>query len=157
MTRADGASGGVVRLRAGSAFPPATRVERLVIAELRRGGARSLRDVARRVGGALYREALRGGGWALDVGLLGEGPFVAEATRALLAGDGGFWVVERIHEENDADGARHLDPSGTDRRHRGQRPAGDQPGVLLDPAGARGAHDGRVHPGRAPGEAEGRP
>lgn len=95
MTVVDDASGGVVRLRPGSAFSPATPVERLVIAELRRGGARSLRDVARRVGAALYREALRGGGWALDVGLLGEGPFVAEVMRALLTGDGGLWVVER--------------------------------------------------------------
>ncbi len=46
----------------------------------------------------MYRDELRRGGWATEVGVLGAGPFRAEAARAVADAAGALWIIDRDRE-----------------------------------------------------------
>jgi hypothetical protein len=52
-----------------------------------------LSELAEQLAESLYRDELRHGGWAVDLGLLGSNVFVADALQELQAGDGGLWTI----------------------------------------------------------------
>ncbi len=83
-----------IRLRPSPAAAATTPFERLVTAMLRRDGGLPLATVVERIADALYREALRHGAWAADIGVLGPGAFAAEVVRELEARRGVLWTIE---------------------------------------------------------------
>jgi hypothetical protein len=52
-----------------------------------------LGELAEQLAESLYRDELRHGGWAVDIGLLGSRLFVADALQQLQAGDGDLWKI----------------------------------------------------------------
>lgn len=71
----------------------ATAAESVVVDLLSRADEMDLATLVGLVAEALYREELRAGAWAVDVGLFGRGLFVSEARRVLKAGDGELWEI----------------------------------------------------------------
>ncbi len=82
-----------VRLRKITNLRRATAAESVVVELLSRTEQMDLAALVRLVAEALYREELRAGAWAVDVGLFGCGMFVSEAQRILKAGDGELWKI----------------------------------------------------------------
>lgn len=73
---------------------PATPLERFAVETLGREGAMALDALVDRLAGLLYRDALRHGGWVIDIGFFGQNLFVPEVARDLEAGDGLLWHIE---------------------------------------------------------------
>ena len=75
--------------------PPAPEgtEERLILAELGRGGALGIDALVDRVARALYEGEQRRGAWAADIGVFGPTLFESEVRRALQAGDGRLWTI----------------------------------------------------------------
>ena len=71
----------------------ATAAESVVVDLLSRADQMELAALEGLVAEALYREELRAGAWAVDVGLFGRGMFVSEAQRILKDGDGELWQI----------------------------------------------------------------
>ena len=82
-----------VRLLPWDSRRPATAAESTVVNLLARGEDLPLETLLALVAEALYREELRAGAWAVDAGLFGSSLFVAEARRAVEAGDGELWQI----------------------------------------------------------------
>lgn len=82
-----------VRLRQIANRRRATAAESVVVDLLSRAAEMPLETLVARVAEALYREELRAGAWAVDVGLFGSGLFVAEARRTLESGNGELWEI----------------------------------------------------------------
>jgi hypothetical protein len=78
---------------------PQTRVEQIAAAMLSDKDLIPLSELAEQLAESLYRDELRYGGWAVDVGLLGSGMFVADALQELRAGDGDLWKIVEADEE----------------------------------------------------------
>lgn len=91
--RAAGLREDVVRL-VEAARPPVTPVEQLAVATLTRDGTMSFKRLVEQVALDLYREMLRSGGWAVDIGIFGTNLFVPDVARELEAGDGTLWRLE---------------------------------------------------------------
>ena len=72
-----------------------TPIERLAVSNLRREGVISLQLLVERVATELYREELRKGAWALDIGLFGSKLFVADVMSAIKARNGTLWQIEK--------------------------------------------------------------
>ena len=85
---------GCVRLLAAPTRAPETPIERVLVDMLAAKGPLSRRGLVSHAALALYRDELAGGGWAADLGILGERPFVPEVIRALQAGRGVLWEIE---------------------------------------------------------------
>ena len=83
-----------VRLLEATPRPPATDIERLVVAALKRGGAMDFRALVDRVASDLYHDELRHGGWAVDIGVFGRNLFVSDVVREIEAGNGLLWRIE---------------------------------------------------------------
>jgi hypothetical protein len=60
-----------------------------------------LSELAEQLAESLYRDELRYGGWAVDVGLLGSSVFVADALQELQAGDGDLWKIVETEKNNE--------------------------------------------------------
>jgi hypothetical protein len=75
--------------------PARTRVEQIAVAVLVREEEVPLSELAALLAEALYRDELRNGGWAADLGLLGSGVFLADALHEIKAGDGCLWNIVR--------------------------------------------------------------
>lgn len=71
----------------------ATAAESVVVELLPRAAEMPLETLVALVAEAFYREELRAGAWAVDVGLFGSGLFVPEARRALASGEGELWEI----------------------------------------------------------------
>ena len=78
---------------------PQTRVELIAAAMLSDKDLIPLSELAEQLAESLYRDELRYGGWAVDVGLLGSSMFVADALQELRAGDGDLWKIVEADEE----------------------------------------------------------
>jgi hypothetical protein len=78
---------------------PQTRVEQVAAAMLSDKDQIPLSELAEQLAESLYRDELRYGGWAVDVGLLGSSVFVADALQELQAGDGDLWKIVEADEE----------------------------------------------------------
>jgi hypothetical protein len=72
---------------------PRTQVERIAAALLSNKRQIPLSELAEQLAESLYRDELRHGGWAVDLGLLGSSVFVADALQELQAGDGDLWKI----------------------------------------------------------------
>ena len=82
-----------VRLRQITDRRRATAAESVVVELLAHAEEIPLETLVARVAEGLYREELRAGAWAVDVGLFGSGLFAAEARRVLASGDGELWEI----------------------------------------------------------------
>ena len=78
---------------------PQTRVEQIAAAILSDKDHIPLIELAEQLAERLYRDELRYGGWAVDVGLLGSSAFVADVLQELQAGDGDLWRIVEVDEE----------------------------------------------------------
>jgi hypothetical protein len=78
---------------------PQTRVEQVAAAMLSDKDLIPLSELAEQLAESLYRDELRYGGWAIDVGLLGSSVFVADALQELQAGDGDLWKIVETDEK----------------------------------------------------------
>ena len=70
-----------------------TPLEGIAAAMLSRNQQIPLGELAEQLAESLYRDELRHGGWAVDVGLLGSSVFVADVLQQLQAGDGDLWKI----------------------------------------------------------------
>jgi len=68
-------------------------VEGVTLEVLKESGETRLDLLAERVASGLYREELRDGAWAVDLGLLGSGLFIPDVMRSLKAYDGILWQI----------------------------------------------------------------
>jgi hypothetical protein len=87
------ASASMVRLRQEADRRRPTRIERTVLNLLEPVQELPLDKLVILVAEALYREELRAGGWAVDVGLFGKNLFANEARRVLEDGNGELWQI----------------------------------------------------------------
>ena len=85
--------------RTNSNRSPQTRVEQVAAAMLSHKDQIPLSELAEQLAESLYRDELRYGGWAVDVGLLGSSVFIADALQELQAGDGDLWKIVKSDEE----------------------------------------------------------
>jgi len=88
------ASQGIVRLLAEPRRVPATPEEECAVAFLAREGPQALHRLVDRMARDAYRDEVRRGGWAVDIGVLGSAPFRSEASRAVAAGAGFLWIID---------------------------------------------------------------
>jgi hypothetical protein len=77
---------------------PQTRVEHIAAAMLSHKDQIPLSELVEQLAETLYRDELRYGGWAVDVGLVGSSVFVADALQELRAGDGDLWKISEEDE-----------------------------------------------------------
>jgi hypothetical protein len=83
-----------VRLLGTPLRPPATPAERHAVARLAREGPTPLSQLVDLVARDLYREELRHGGGAAEIGLLGSTLFLSDARQAVEAADCMLWTIE---------------------------------------------------------------
>jgi len=83
-----------VRLLGTPLRPPATLAERQAAALLTREGPMPLSRLVDRVARDLYREELRHGGGAAEIGLIGSTLFLSDARQAVDAADHVLWTIE---------------------------------------------------------------
>jgi hypothetical protein len=79
--------------------PPRTQAKRIAAAMLTYNQQIPLSEVAEQLAESLYRDELRHGGWAVDIGLLGSSVFVADALQQLQTGDGDLWKIVDSDED----------------------------------------------------------
>lgn len=89
-----------VRLIANPARPT-TRIERASLAVLSETGEASFDTLVTRVTAELYREEIRRGAWAVDLGLLGSRLFVPDVVRSLDRYNGVLWEIVPDPENKD--------------------------------------------------------
>lgn len=82
-----------VRLREHAGESRLTRVERATLEVLKEKGETRLDLLAERVASELYREELRNGAWAVDLGLIGSGLFIPDIVRSVMARNGILWQI----------------------------------------------------------------
>lgn len=70
-----------------------TPLEGIAAAMLSRNQQIPLCELAEQLAESLYRDELRHGGWAVDVGLLGSSVFDAAALQQLQPGAGDLWKI----------------------------------------------------------------
>ncbi len=80
---------------------PTTRIERASLAVLSETGETSFDALVARVAAELYREEIRRGAWAVDLGLLGSRLFVTDVVRSLDRYNGLLWELVRDPENKD--------------------------------------------------------
>ena len=83
-----------VRLLAEPARAPETPIEHVLVNTLAVTGPLAPAALVSLAARALYRQELAQGGGLVDLGLLGEGLFVPDVTRALEAAHGVLWQIE---------------------------------------------------------------
>lgn len=86
----------VARLIEFSCRVPATAVESLVVTLLKEAKEVPCKKLVWWVADNLYRNELRAGAWAIDIGLFGSGLFVADALDAVNSGNGELWEIVRL-------------------------------------------------------------
>jgi len=74
--------------------PPTTRIEKRVLAVLASEGPLPFDALVGRVADDLYRDELRHGGWAAEIGVIGSGAFRAGVERAMEQATDVLWTVE---------------------------------------------------------------
>jgi len=79
-----------------SARTAKTSVERMILDLLDREGPKDGAEIVKRVAQQIYRDELRYGAAALDVGLFGAMLFESEVVAALKTGIGVLWTVEEV-------------------------------------------------------------
>jgi len=80
---------------------PTTRVERASLAVLSETGEAPFDTLVGRVAAELYREEIRGGAWAVDLGLLGSRLFIPDVVRSLDRHNGVLWEIVPDPENQD--------------------------------------------------------
>ena len=89
-----------VRLIANPARPT-TRIERASLAVLSESGEAPFDTLVTRVAAELYREEIRRGAWAVDLGLLGSRLFIPDVVRSLDRHNGVLWEIVPDPENQD--------------------------------------------------------
>jgi hypothetical protein len=84
-----------VRLIESHCRSPVSEVEAFVVALLAKENELPYGEVISRLAELLYRNELRAGGSAVDIGLFGRSLFLSDARRALEAGNGELWNIDR--------------------------------------------------------------
>ncbi len=74
---------------------PVSPAERCALRALARNGDLPLHQLVEHVARELYREELRCGGWATEIGFAGSAPFWADAERAVEDAAGSLWTIDR--------------------------------------------------------------
>ena len=77
---------------------PASPAERWAVRALARNGDLPLHQLVEHMARELYREELRRGGWATEIGFAGSAPFRADAERAVEDAAGSLWTIDRHRE-----------------------------------------------------------
>jgi hypothetical protein len=95
-TQKDRQPGHRVQLIHSPARAAKTPVERMIVDLLDREGPKSGAEIVERIAKQIYREELRCGAAALDVGLFGAILFESEVVAALKTGVGVLWIVDAI-------------------------------------------------------------
>ena len=80
---------------------PAMRIERASLAVLSESGEASFDALVARVADELYREEIRHGAWAVDLGLLGSKLFFPDVVRSLDRYNGVLWEIVPDPENED--------------------------------------------------------
>lgn len=83
-------------LLTGGSAAPTTLEERLIVEALAGPGRLRVDALVPLVAAVLYREELRHGGSAADLGLFGARVFVPDVLRALEAGNGRLWTISAV-------------------------------------------------------------
>lgn len=104
--------------------PARMETEKFVLQLLADSGAVGYDDVVARLSAFLYKQEVKIGGWALDIGVFGASLFVSEARRELESGKGIFWEIDSAREDSDGllsnlSRNERAALSGHWRRHRG--------------------------------------
>ncbi len=73
---------------------PTTQVERQVLAALARKGPLGVEALVHRIANDLYRDELRHGGWAAEIGFMGSALFRSDVRRAVEDATGILWTIE---------------------------------------------------------------
>ena len=84
----------IVQLIEPVSSPVASPIERAAVANLKQQGALPLDLLVQRVAAQLYRDELRNGAAAVDIGLLGSDLFVPEVMGEIQARNGSLWRIE---------------------------------------------------------------
>jgi hypothetical protein len=79
---------------------PRSLAERRALAVLDREGVVPFATLVQCVASDLYLDALRQGGWMVDIGVLGPPLFVNDAARAIEAADGALWTIKSEGDRN---------------------------------------------------------
>ena len=90
-----------VRLVEHPARPPATAIERAILGVLSESGEAPSEILVTRVAAELYREEIRHGAWAVDLGLLGSRLFVPDVVRSLDRYNRVLWEIVPDPEKTD--------------------------------------------------------
>ena len=90
-----------MRLHEQPARPAITRVERAALEILRETGEAPFDALVAHVAAELYREEIRHGAWAVDLGLLGSRLFVPDVVRSLDRYNGVLWEIVPDPEKTD--------------------------------------------------------
>ncbi len=72
---------------------PLTLAEHLALLTLLRRSQMPLSSLVTRVAEELYRDAVRHGGWAADIGVVSSALFLPDAMRAVEDADGVLWTM----------------------------------------------------------------
>lgn len=73
---------------------PATAEEERTVALLAREGPLPLRRLVDRVARDMYRDELRHGGWATEIGVVSSTVFRGDAERAVEGAAGALWAID---------------------------------------------------------------
>jgi hypothetical protein len=82
-------------------WPARTETEKFVLQLLEQSGPIGYDDLVSRLSSFLYKQEVKIGGWALDIGVFGASLFVSEARRELELGKGILWEIESRRKDSD--------------------------------------------------------
>jgi hypothetical protein len=86
-----------VRLLDEPSREPASAAERWALRVLARNGDLSLQRLVDHIARELYREEMRRGGWAADIGFAGSALFRADAEHVVEGAADSLWTIDRQH------------------------------------------------------------
>ena len=81
--------------------PARTETEKFVLQLLEESGPIGYDDLVSRLSSFLYKQEVKIGGWALDIGVFGASLFVSEARRELELGKGILWEIDSRRKDSD--------------------------------------------------------
>jgi hypothetical protein len=78
-----------------------TETEKFVLQLLEESGPIGYNDLVSRLSSFLYKQEVKIGGWALDIGVFGASLFVSEARRELELGKRILWEIDSRRKDSD--------------------------------------------------------
>ena len=89
-----------VRLLDDPVRSPVTTEERRLVARLSKDGPQPYQRLVAALARDMYRDEVRRGGWATEVGVVGTAPFQPDAERAIRDAAGALWTIDRASGES---------------------------------------------------------